>query len=261
MTQIQKYTETKEFIARNKSHLISAVNRKDFQPLIVQCCKLVGIKNDNIPQGIVTDLLHNFVIQNLKSYTYDEILLAFNYVASGKIKVKDHFQDFSPIYLGLVMASYTEYLQRNKVDITPPEVIITEKQKAKQKKEAELYFIDFIIEDVKSQKINPISSSPLYNLLKRFGYFDFTKEEKINIFKEAKNEYVFKKKPFKTESSKENFKHFFNNNAKGEHFDNLMALIKENNYKNFVINNKGVNLEELKAKLLKKLNETKKANS
>ena len=255
MTQIQKYTETKEFIARNKSPLIRAVSRKDFQPLIVQCCKLVGIKNDNIPQGIVTDLIHNFVIQNLKSYTYDEIILAFNYVASGKIKVKDHFQDFSPIYLGLVMTQYTEYLQRNKVDTTPPDVIITEQQKAKEKKDANLHFIDFIIEDVKTQKINPISSRPLYDLLKSFGYFNFTKEDKIKIFNESKNEYIFKNKPLKTKESKENFKQFCNNNTKGEHFDNLMALIKENNYQNFVFENKGVNLQELKAKLIKKLNE------
>jgi len=261
MTQLQKYTQTKEYLARNESPKIRGVNRKDFQPLIVQCCKLIGIRNDNIPQGIVTDLLHNFTIENLKSYTYDEILLAFKYVASGKIKVKDHFQDFSPIYLSLVMTGYTEYLSRNNVDITPPEVIKTQQQKDKEKKEAEIHFIDFIIEDVTTQKVSWVSSKPLYDLLKSFGYFDFTKEEKIKIFKEAKNEYIFKKKPFKTESSKENFKLFCSNNQKGEHFENVMALIKENNYQNFVFKNKGVNLEELKAKLLKKLNERQKQNS
>ena len=74
MTQLQKYTQTKEYLARNESPQIRGVDRKDFQPLIVQCCKLIGIRNDNIPQGIVTDLLHNFTIENLKSYTYDELM-------------------------------------------------------------------------------------------------------------------------------------------------------------------------------------------
>jgi hypothetical protein len=80
---------------------------KDYDNTLVQLSYFVGIKE---PLSIDTlKLIVNFLCTQFPNFNKDELIEAFNLSCSGKLGDFEHFQNFSPIYIGKIINSYLTY--------------------------------------------------------------------------------------------------------------------------------------------------------
>jgi hypothetical protein len=81
--------------------------KKELAKLFVKLSYFVGIKE---PLSIDSlKLLVRFVIQEYPMFNSDELQQAFFFACSGKLGDFEHFQNFSPIYVGKVINAYSNY--------------------------------------------------------------------------------------------------------------------------------------------------------
>jgi len=263
---LSKFQKSKEWLARNESPPLSSSTKEQFALCILKICTTIGINQNNIPKGLILDNLYDFCIENLKSYTLNEYYLAFNYYASNKLPFgDDHFQNLSPMFVSKVMKAYTEYLFNSYKTVTGDyEEIKGEDVKKALNHKGKMSFIDMIITDIEKQNVSIISLSPLYDLLKELEYIKIDNKQKAKIYSDTKKEYikgiVNKVSKFKTKKDRDEFKVFCKIDFYYKSYfpDQVSLLIKYNFYKNFVISNKNINLEELKKQMITKLNEFSK---
>ena len=259
---------SKEYKARNESIKIRDSERQNIEKVVLECCVYVGIiKEENVPQGMFMGVITSFIIDSLGGYTSDEFILAFKYVASGKISIpkeKDHFQVFSPKYLGFVMGSYSEYLSRNNLSVYK---IIDEQTKTNEQineadNKAKFTIGGFVLNHIIDQKFSEITPyKSCYNLVKDCGYMeDQTKEDKKEMFNSFKSEYIKDLKKLCVKE-KESLKEFMSKGVKNDHFDNIIQLIKIHRYKSWIKQNKSIDLEEFKKDFKSKINDIIKQNS
>ena len=212
-------------------------------------------------------MITTFIIDYLGGYTAKEFILAFNYVASGKIEIpkeKEHFHTFSPKYLGYVMSRYSEYLSRN--NLTVYKVIEEATHTPEQLKEANnkakfsvgAFIINHII-DQKFSELSPVESC--YNLLKDCGYLqEQTSKEKKELYSKFKSEYI-RSLGGLSAKEKESLKDFVNKNSENEHFKNTIKNIKTYRYKSWILENKSIDLDIFKKEFKHKINELIKQDS
>lgn len=82
-------------------------NKQDLAKTLVQLSYFVGIKE---PLSIDSlKLIVNFLCSQFPNFNKDELVEAFNLSCSGKLGDFEHFQNFSPIYIGKVINSYLAY--------------------------------------------------------------------------------------------------------------------------------------------------------
>jgi len=68
---------------------------------------LVGIRKESLPNQEQTLVLVNFIADNYKANTIDDILIAFEMSIKGELEVDtDHFQQFDAKYFAKIMKSY-----------------------------------------------------------------------------------------------------------------------------------------------------------
>jgi len=257
MNIVKSENKSLEWVARNESPILRDVSKEDFGTAIVLICKSIGIKPNNIPQGGVLTMLYSFVSSSLGSYTLKEIILAFNLYCSLKLDFQEeHFQDLNNMFISKLMRSYTRYLYTINADLSKDNDNVVSGEEVNKLLDY-TYFIDTIISDVKNQECSSININPLYKILLSTGFIKESFKERSLIFNETRKYYILNIKPIKDKKEKDNFKQFvsYENIKSGIHYNRVVKLLKEKLYKNFVINNKNNNLEELKEKLTKNLNE------
>jgi hypothetical protein len=82
-------------------------NKQELAKTLVQLSYFVGIKE---PLSIDTlKLIVNFLCTQFPNFNKDELIEAFNLSCSGKLGDFEHFQNFSPIYIGKIINSYLTY--------------------------------------------------------------------------------------------------------------------------------------------------------
>jgi len=75
---------------------------------------LTGLKKENYPDALQTDVLIQFILQDLGNYTISEIQLAFRLAIKGDIEVdSNHYQAFSAPYIARIVKGYVPIRQRS----------------------------------------------------------------------------------------------------------------------------------------------------
>jgi len=261
--QLEKinHSVSKEYEARNESIKIRDSSISEIEGIIMACSMLVGIKTDNIPQGLSMGLLTTFILENLGSYTSKEFLLAFNYVSSGKIELpkgNDHFQTFSPKYLGSVMSAYRDYLSRSTVSVNKEveEKKYTDEELKELKLKSPFTILDLIVLDLKEGFIKfLLPYLGCYRLLSNHGYIKpKPKKEGLELYIKYKKEYLLNLKSL-SRIEKDDLKEFVNNGAKNQHYDKIVGNIQTSIYKDWISQNKNIDLDKFHKEVTEKINE------
>lgn len=100
-TQFLKSLKTPQIVQRPVQDLV-AVLRKVMMK--------VGLRNQNFPSEIETNILIEHIVNYYGNHTHEEILLAFDLASTGQLELdKDgvnHFENFSCAYVSKIMTAY-----------------------------------------------------------------------------------------------------------------------------------------------------------
>ena len=76
---------------------------------MLQLFVLTGLKNDNFPDQIQTDVLINFIREEYGNFSFQEFLLAFKMAIKNELEIDpNHYQLFSAPYIARIMSAYTQ---------------------------------------------------------------------------------------------------------------------------------------------------------
>lgn len=79
----------------------------DIRKLLLQLFLLTGLRNENFPDPIQTDVLINFLREDLGNYTLEEISIAFKLAIKNELEIdSNHYQAFSASYIARIMSAY-----------------------------------------------------------------------------------------------------------------------------------------------------------
>lgn len=71
---------------------------------------LIGLRAQNIPEGLAKDFLKTYIVHNYGRYTLQELQLAFDLAVQRKLNLKNEdvicYENFSIEYLGRIMSAY-----------------------------------------------------------------------------------------------------------------------------------------------------------
>ena len=266
MSNLVKHNQSLEYKAKNESVLLRNCYNSEINPIILNCAKILGIKEENVPNGTNLKCLLEFLRKYFGSYTIEEFKLAFEYVASGKIQLKkDHYNVFSANFIGHVLKSYTEYLNKNNIDnkmIEEPEHITPEENRKRNIK-AQYNIINHLCDAIEKGKLSDILPTDLiYKVLSKIGLLkELDKREKIKIFEDELRK-------FKTVCNHSNirfntnYKEFLKDpyNKKNYYNNELQKKIRKNIIIEFVNDNKNTNLQAFKKECFKRLDGIYKQN-
>lgn len=88
---------------------LSDAELPELKKLLLQLFTLTGLRNDNFPDKIQTDLLINFIREDLGNFSIEEILLAFRMAIKNELEIEaNHYQAFSAHYIAQIMSAYTK---------------------------------------------------------------------------------------------------------------------------------------------------------
>jgi hypothetical protein len=258
MSNLIKVKQSPEYRAKNDSVTLRELNNEILNRGILKACSYVGVKKENIPTGVELKLIQEFIIQDLGGYTANEWDLAFKYVAKGKIKIDNHFNNFSCKYIATVLNGYTEYLRSNNINVIKKieEKPISKTEQDERNIKAKYNFLNIICENLETQKppdLLPINF--LYDLLNELGLLEeLSKDEKIKIWDEELKKYKQVCNHSNIRYDK-NYKEFIKapNDQENYYYKQLVTQIKKKRYKSFLLKNKNINLEEFKKQAIEKL--------
>lgn len=81
----------------------------EIRKMLLQLFVLTGLRNENFPDPIQTDVLINFIREDLGNYTFQEFLLAFRMGIKNELEIDaNHYQSFSAPYIARIMSSYSQ---------------------------------------------------------------------------------------------------------------------------------------------------------
>ena len=85
--------------------------RKPILQVLGKCFVMVGLSENNIPDGLAKDVLVNFAVECYGDLNHEEIETAFKLALTGKLGLNDTncYQNFSCEYLGKIMAAYYKW--------------------------------------------------------------------------------------------------------------------------------------------------------
>lgn len=79
----------------------------EIRKLLLQLFLLTGLRNENFPDPIQTDVLINFIREDLGNYTLNEIGIAFRLAIKNELDTDpNHYQAFSAAYIARIMSAY-----------------------------------------------------------------------------------------------------------------------------------------------------------
>lgn len=158
------------------------------------CMLLMGIRAANMPNQDEKQLLFMFLRRNFGGHTTDEIRLAFEMAASGRLEVDArHFENFSCEYIGRILTAfrswskqvYTQQVKPEKTPELPPKNVNWGEVWEDYKERAKTQDIDKMV-----------IIGPLVDWLEAEGCFEgLTESEQEKIFNRAEQELKEKARP------------------------------------------------------------------
>lgn len=80
----------------------------ELKKLLAQLFALTGLKQENYPDKLQTDVLLNYIVEDLGNYSLSDIRMAFRLAIKGELGIDaNHFQSFSAAYIARIMAGYS----------------------------------------------------------------------------------------------------------------------------------------------------------
>lgn len=162
---------------------------------------LIGLKAENIPNDVQKSVLINFIQNDLKNYSVEDIRIAFHLLLKDELECDpNHYQNFNAMYLAQVMNCYKKH--RNKVISNYKQLEMEQQQHQQNELTPEqlfdkscAFYRNVIIKQfhffVKTGDITfgIIPFSVIYeSLFEKLKVFELTPEQKNSIYKQAKTE-------------------------------------------------------------------------
>lgn len=145
-------------------HPLKIVNSKD-QDLINAlgyCFAVLGLLEEHYPKGLRKSFLVEFIRENYKFYSVEEIKTAFTMLVKGEFGEKSpkHYNNFSPEYFGSVMVCYKIHREKACIDIH---------NKTKVNTVAEPYVPDNVQKVAIQREFDKVVIQPIFEKYKQFG--------------------------------------------------------------------------------------------
>lgn len=87
--------------------------KTEIRKLLLELFALSGLKAENFPDEYQTDLLINFIREEMGQFSVKDFKIAFRLAVKGTLDTDiNHYQSFSAAYLGRIMSSYAPIRSR-----------------------------------------------------------------------------------------------------------------------------------------------------
>ena len=151
---------------------------------------MIGMKE--LPSQVQSVALTDFIKGTLGRFSPDDFKIAFTLLCENKLDTdREHFQSFSPLYLGRVMDSYSRYRFKYISQQDEPEPVkMTEKEEYEFMVKSCLDAFEKYKEGVEFYDFGSVK----FLFLEKNGIISLTKERKNEIYKLAEVEYFEKSK-------------------------------------------------------------------
>lgn len=130
------------------------------------CFAVLGFREEHFPVGLSRSFLIQFIRENYKFFSVEEIKTAFLMLVKGDYgdKAPKHYNNFSPEYFGSVMACYKTHREKAQLELSLA---------SNQKKPEEAMYEPNSIEKIKiQQEFDTVVISPIFEKFKRYGILD-----------------------------------------------------------------------------------------
>ena len=172
---------------------------EDLNKAFVFCFALIGLTEEQYPKGLRRSFLTEFVRDNYKFYSVEEIKTAFLMLVKGEYldKSPKHYNNFSPEYFGSVMVCYKSHREKAQLFLSlasnskpiekPYEPNTIEKIKIQQ--DFDKTVTSLIFDKYRQYGVLDLGTTPaklIYNSLMGFHkIMEFTNDEKKAIKQQA----------------------------------------------------------------------------
>jgi hypothetical protein len=124
---IGKPTEVQRLKAVFNAKKIADATEEEVKTMLKMCFALIGISV--LPDELSKQVLISSVLRDFKRFTLADVPEAFQMVVRNELKGNfEHYNNFSPMYLGKVMAVYEEFKGKNMVKIRQQEKLNEQRQ-------------------------------------------------------------------------------------------------------------------------------------
>lgn len=145
-------------------HPLKIVQSKDndIASALVYSFACIGLPDEYIPKGLKKSFLIEFIRENYKFYSVEEIKTAFTMLVKGEFGEKSpkHYNNFSPEYFGSVMVCYKIHREKACIDIH---------NKTKRSTVAEPYVPDNVQKVAIQREFDKVVIQPIFEKYKQFG--------------------------------------------------------------------------------------------
>ena len=116
--------------------------------LLAQLFTLTGLKQENYPDRLQTDVLCNYIVQDLGMYSLSDIQMAFRLAIKGDLGIDaNHYQSFSAAYIARIMAGYSPIRAKALNAVREAENVLKRDSKIEHTStEKEIIFRDYVFE-------------------------------------------------------------------------------------------------------------------
>ena len=91
----------------NVGKFIQDASQDEIAAALLYCFSVSGLLVPNYPNEVSKSVLIDFILSNYGSFRIEEVRTAFQMNASGRLgEINEHFQNFSPVFFGKVMAAF-----------------------------------------------------------------------------------------------------------------------------------------------------------
>jgi hypothetical protein len=179
---IGKPTEVQRLKAVFNAKKIADATEEEVKTMLKMCFALIGISV--LPDELSKQVLISSVLRDFKRFTLADVPEAFQMVVRNELKGNfEHYNNFSPMYLGKVMAVYEEFKGKNMVKIRQQEKLNEQRQEDidnRPEEEKDLEAFDMLMHYLKENKKMPMGWNWLnvYAHMDRAGLVDMDNDEK-----------------------------------------------------------------------------------
>jgi len=169
------------FIQAFNSIEIKNANEAQIGDQIIIGMQYMGLVN--IPTQTELKFLIKYIQNNYGVFNLNEIGLAFEMAASGKIDCEKHFQNFSPAYFSSVMNAYRVKAAEIRRKIEPEETKETPYLKVTDEE-----IIETVLDYWENSQVRRIEfiNPKAYSILRKEGKINLSEDEKEKIRKQVK---------------------------------------------------------------------------
>lgn len=115
-TQQPKTSEEEIFLGVIKAKKVKELPETELRKALKYAMLKVGLRGKNFPTGVTKSLLLDHIFINYGNHTPDEIRLAFNLAAAGKLSLPieevNCYENFSCLYFSKIMNAYRVWAEQ-----------------------------------------------------------------------------------------------------------------------------------------------------